>query len=61
MLCRMENVTKPDKPGFNMHDVVREYLAVHSPVAPAVEGRATATDAPATLLSQLEGYDYEFI
>ena len=61
MLCRMEKVTKPDKPGFNMHDVVREYLAVHSPVAPAVEGRATATDAPATLLSQLEGYDYEFI
>jgi hypothetical protein len=43
-----------------MHDVVREYLAANSPVAPVVEGRATATDAPATLLSQMDGYDYEF-
>ena len=60
MLCRMEKVTRPDKPGYLMHDVVREYLSVHSPIAPVVEGRATATDAPSTLLSQLEGYDYEF-
>ena len=43
-----------------MHDVVREYLKAHSPVAPAIEGRATATDAPATLLSQMDGYDYKF-
>jgi S-sulfosulfanyl-L-cysteine sulfohydrolase len=61
MLCRMEKVTRPDKPGYLMHDVVREYLSVHSPIAPVIEGRATATDAPSTLLSQLEGYDYEFI
>jgi hypothetical protein len=61
MLCRMERVSNPGKPGYTMHEVVREYLAVHSPVAPKTEGRATATDAPATLLSQLEGYDYEFI
>ena len=31
------------------------YLALHSPVAPVVEGRAIATDAPADLLSQVEG------
>lgn len=61
MLCRMERVAKPDKPGYTMHSVVREYLSVHSPVAPKVEGRATATDEAATLLSQLEGYDYKFI
>jgi hypothetical protein len=30
-------------------------------VAPKIEERATATDAASTLLSQLEGYDYEFI
>jgi len=61
MLCRMEKISHPGKPGYLMHDVVREYLSVHSPVAPVVEGRATATDAASTLLSQLEGYDYEFI
>ncbi|MGQ0738631.1 MAG: 5'-nucleotidase C-terminal domain-containing protein [Bacteroidota bacterium] len=60
-LCRMEKVSNPRKPGFLMHDVVRQYLAGHSPVAPSIEGRATATDVPQELLSQLEGYDYEFI
>jgi S-sulfosulfanyl-L-cysteine sulfohydrolase len=59
-LCRMEKVSNPRKPGYFMHDVVREYLTANSPVAPMVEGRATATDAPATLLSQMDGYDYEF-
>jgi hypothetical protein len=38
-----------------VHQVLTEYLAVHSPVAPVVEGRAVATDAPADLLSQVEG------
>ena len=61
MLCRMEKISKHGKPGYLMHDVVREYLSVHSPISPYIEGRATATDAPSTLLSQLEGYDYEFI
>jgi 2',3'-cyclic-nucleotide 2'-phosphodiesterase (5'-nucleotidase family) len=59
-LCRMEKVSNPRKPGVLMHDVVREYLAANSPVAPTVEGRATATDVPSTLLSQMDGYDYEF-
>jgi hypothetical protein len=43
-----------------MHTILREYFAQHSPVSPQVEGRITATDAPPTLLSQLEGYAYEF-
>jgi sulfur-oxidizing protein SoxB len=41
--------------------IMREYLAAHPMMAPKVEGRATATDAPSTLLSQLEGYNYTFI
>lgn len=61
MLCRMEKISKHGKPGYLMHDVVREYLSVHSPISPYIEGRATATDAPSTLLSQLEGSDYKFI
>jgi sulfur-oxidizing protein SoxB len=43
-----------------VHQVVTEYLAEHSPVAPTIEGRAVATDAPANLLSQVEGTSYRF-
>lgn len=60
-LCRMEKVKNPRKPGGSLHDIVRAYLAAHPIVSPKIEQRATATDAPSTLLSQLEGYDYEFI
>ena len=60
-LCRLEKVKNPRKPGHTLHGIMREYLAAHPIVAPKVEGRATATDAPSTLLSQLEGYNYTFI
>ncbi len=59
-LCRLEHVKNPRKPGATLHNIMREYLAAHPLVAPVIENRATATDAPSTLLSQLEGYDYEF-
>ena len=59
-LCRVEKVMKAKKLGATLHDIMREYLAAHSPVSPKIEGRVTATDVPANLLSQLEGYDYEF-
>jgi hypothetical protein len=42
-----------------VHQVVTEYLAIHSPVAPILEGRAVATDAPADLLSSVEGTSYQ--
>ncbi|MBX9784245.1 MAG: bifunctional metallophosphatase/5'-nucleotidase [Chitinophagaceae bacterium] len=60
-LCRMEKVKSPRKPGHTLHTIMREYLAAHPMVEPKMDGRATATDAPSTLLSQLEGYDYQFI
>lgn len=59
-LCRVEQVSKAKKLGFTLHDIVREYLAAHSPVAPKIEKRVTATDVPQDLLSQLEGYAYTF-
>lgn len=59
-LCRMEKVRDPRRANVTMHTILREYFAQHSPVAPEVEGRITATDAPQDLLSQLEGYDYDF-
>jgi 2',3'-cyclic-nucleotide 2'-phosphodiesterase (5'-nucleotidase family) len=60
-LCRIEHVKNPKVTSSTLHGVMREYLAVHSPVSPKIEGRIKATDAPADLLSQLEGYDYQFI
>ena len=60
-LCRVVNVKNAKKLGSTLHQVMAEYLAVHSPVSPKIEGRVTATDQPYNLLSQLEGYDYKFI
>ena len=60
MLCRVEKVMNPRKPGITLHEIMKEYLAAHSPVAPKIENRVTATDAPGDLLSQIEGYDYLF-
>ena len=60
MLCRIEKVLNPHKPGITLHKMMREYLAAHSPVAPKIEKRVTATDASEKLLSQIEGYDYAF-
>jgi 2',3'-cyclic-nucleotide 2'-phosphodiesterase (5'-nucleotidase family) len=59
-LCRIENVSSPTLTGILMHQMLEEYLAVHSPVAPVLEKRATATDQPHTLLTQLQGTTYEF-
>lgn len=59
-LCRLENVHNPRLAGVTMHTILRDYFGKFSPVAPKVEGRITATDAPQNILSQLEGYDYEF-
>jgi len=59
-LCRMQGVKQPHLLGYTMHKVIEEYLAVHSPIAPVVEGRCTATDVPHTLLTQVMGLGYEF-
>ncbi len=59
-LCRLGSVKEPTLHNATMHETLIEYLKVNSPVSPRVEGRVTATDAPSTLLSQLEGYGYAF-
>lgn len=59
-LCRIEKVKKPQRTGMLMHQVIEDYLKIHSPVAPVLEKRATATDQPHTLLTQLQGTTYEF-
>lgn len=59
-LCRVEKVKNPTKLTLQLHDVIEEYLKIHSPVSPKLEKRATATDEPNTLLTQLRGTTYEF-
>jgi S-sulfosulfanyl-L-cysteine sulfohydrolase len=59
-LCRVEKVKNPKRLGVFMHKVIEEYLAAKSPVSPLLENRATATDQPHTLLTQLQGTTYEF-
>lgn len=58
-LCRMEGVVAT-KLGITLHEVIEEYLKEFSPIAPKIEGRCTATDAPNDLLTQLMGVGYEF-
>ena len=60
IICRLPNVADPRRLDVSIHDVLTDYLVTHSPVAPVIEGRAVATDVPATLLSQLEGTNYRF-
>jgi 2',3'-cyclic-nucleotide 2'-phosphodiesterase (5'-nucleotidase family) len=60
VVCRIGDVADPRRYDITVHQVVAEYLARHSPVAPVIEGRAVATDAPADLLSQVEGTSYRF-
>ncbi|MES2836581.1 MAG: 5'-nucleotidase C-terminal domain-containing protein [Bacteroidota bacterium] len=59
-LCRVEHVKNPKKLTLFLHDVIEEYLKVHSPIAPKLEARAIATDESANLLTQLKGTTYEF-
>jgi S-sulfosulfanyl-L-cysteine sulfohydrolase len=59
-VCRLAGVIDPRRYDITVHQVVTEYLAEHSPVAPTIEGRAIATDAPADLLSQVKGTSYRF-
>jgi sulfur-oxidizing protein SoxB len=60
VVCRIPNVASPRHHEIDVHEVIIEYLAEHSPVAPTIEGRAVATDAAANLLSQVEGTSYRF-
>jgi len=59
-LCRVDGVKKPKRAGVTLHAVIEEYLAKFSPIAPKIEGRCIATDAPRDLLTQLSGIGYEF-
>jgi hypothetical protein len=60
VVCRFRGVADAQRQKTTIHDVVTEYLATHSPVSPVVEGRVVATDAPSSLLTQMEAAGYSF-
>ncbi len=60
MLCRMTNVKDAKNSPYALHDVLKDYLASHSPVSPVPESNAIILDAPKTLLTQVSGVDYTF-
>lgn len=60
MLCRIPKVTEGRNLPHTLHQVLKEYLAKHSPVSPLPQGAAKILDAPATLLTQVSGVDYVF-
>lgn len=60
MLCRFKGVMETKNTSFTLHQAMRNYLAENSPVTPTPPQSAVAHDAPATLLTQVSGVDYEF-
>jgi hypothetical protein len=60
MLCRFTGVMDTENTEYTLHQAVKNYLAEHSPVTPIPPKSAVALDAPATLLTQVYGVDYEF-
>jgi sulfur-oxidizing protein SoxB len=60
MLCRLPGVDEAQNTPYTLHQVVKEYLKVHSPVSPLPEYNAVILDAPPTLLTQVSGVDYTF-
>ncbi len=60
MLCRMKGVANTRNTQHTLHTVLKSYLAKFSPVTPVPQLHAQALDAPATLLTQVTGIDYQF-
>ncbi|OLY94512.1 2',3'-cyclic-nucleotide 2'-phosphodiesterase/5'-or 3'-nucleotidase, 5'-nucleotidase family [Cnuella takakiae] len=60
MLCRMPNVKDAANTPYTLHQVLKDYLKVNSPVSPLPKGNAIILDAPQTLLTQVTGVDYNF-
>jgi S-sulfosulfanyl-L-cysteine sulfohydrolase len=60
MLCRLPGVAEAQNTPYTLHQVVKAYLKVHSPVSPLPEYNAVILDAPPTLLTQVTGVDYTF-
>ena len=61
VLCRIPNVKDAINTPFTLHEILKDYLTANSPVTPKPEGNAIILDAPATMLTQVHGVDYQFV
>lgn len=60
MLCRFKGVLETENTPYTLHQALKNYLAKNSPVTPIPPKSTVALDAPATLLTQVHGVDYQF-
>ncbi|WP_332911408.1 bifunctional metallophosphatase/5'-nucleotidase [Algoriphagus boritolerans] len=60
ILCRFKGVMETENTAYTLHQAIKNYLAENSPITPTPPQSAVAIDAPATLLTQVSGVDYEF-
>jgi sulfur-oxidizing protein SoxB len=60
MLCRIKGVKQAKNSSLTLHQVLHQYLKENSPVTPKPTQAAEILDAPATLLTQVRGVDYQF-
>lgn len=60
MLCRFKGVQETENTPFTLHQAMKDFLEVNSPVTPVPSKSAVALDASATLLTQVTGVDYQF-
>ncbi|EGV44740.1 bifunctional metallophosphatase/5'-nucleotidase [Bizionia argentinensis JUB59] len=59
-LCRMSDVKDVKEMNYTIHDVIEEYLKVHSPVSPKLDGRAYCDYLGEYSFSTVPGTDYKF-
>lgn len=57
---RLPNVQSVQEHAYTAHDAIREYLAKHDPVAPALDGRAVSEELGRQSFSTIPGTDYRF-
>lgn len=60
VLCRMPNVEDVEIKDYTIHEAVEEYLSIHSPVSPKLDGRAFCEYLGEKSFSTIPGTDYIF-
>ena len=60
VLCRMPNVEDVEVKDYTIHEAVEEYLSLHSPVSPKLDGRAYCEYLGEKSFSTVPGTDYIF-
>ncbi len=60
VLCRMSGVIDVETKDYTIHEVVEEYLSLHSPINPKLDGRAYCDYLGEVSFSTVPGTDYIF-